>query len=94
MSLVMAGLEESQVGERSQVWSRDACQVNEGGVLSRRGIRGPEGQMSLGDQISLVRVLLAVGTYLGQVPTSLGQDHVGGCSRGTEVQRGKGRGQE
>lgn len=77
------------------MWSRDACQVNEGGVLSRWGIRGPEGQMSWGDQISLIRVLLAVGTYLDQVPTSPGQDHVGGgCSRRTEVQRGKGRGQE
>lgn len=63
--------------------------MNEGGVLSRWGIRGPEGQMSWGDQISLIRVLLAVGTYLDQVPTSPGQDHVGGgCVLGGQKCRG------
>ena len=86
---------------------RDACQVGEGGVTSTWGflvstvrrIGGPEGQMTWGAQISLIRVLLGMGRYLGQVQTSLGQDHVGGCSWGTEVHRGKGaselgRGQE
>lgn len=68
----------------------DACQVGDGVVTSRwgflvsiiRSIRGPEGQMTEGTQINLIRVLLGVGRYLAQVQTSLEQDHVGGVLGG------------